>query len=83
MAYCERLQCEWSSWSAVSPDTLELRMPDGNAPDMSGCIAVAEFLMPGVNAIYTYSDRMRDTKYLKRADGTWSASRPGAAGSGA
>lgn len=76
MTYSEDLQCCWTSWRAASPDTLELRMNDGNAPDMAGCIKVATFLMPGVQVIRAYSDRLRDTIYTRRGDGQWVAARP-------
>jgi hypothetical protein len=76
MAYSKTLQCCWTSWRAVSDTTLELHSPEQNAPDMAGCIKIAKFLLPGVTLIRTYSDRSRDTMYMKSADGQWSAARP-------
>lgn len=71
MAWSSKLQCEWKSIRVIGPDTIEIHMPPGNCPDMTGCIEFASSILPGVAFIRTYSDSRRDCSYRKTPTGEW------------
>lgn len=74
-AYSDKLQCEWRSWRVVGPLSVAIDCPEGNFPDMTAAISVAEAILPGVREIHTFCDGVADTMY-SCVGGRWQALTP-------
>lgn len=68
---CDRLQCRWLGWEPVKDDGLVLRVPEWNAPDMSGTIDIAKAVMPSVRMVTVMVGDRPDIRYGRRHDDTW------------
>ncbi len=48
---CATLKCRWVAWFARSETTVELQVRDGDCPDMTGCVEMAEELNEAVTFV--------------------------------
>jgi hypothetical protein len=66
--FSEELQCFWKRWECKNRTTLELYL--GGCCDMTGCISIAQRLLPTVRRIQTFWDEDVDTLYVLE-NGKW------------
>ena len=80
MEWNETLQCGWDAWIAVNETHVLLLVPEGNRPDMTGCIKLASALMPGVQLITVVHKQDEQTEPVcqyQMLEGRWrSLARP-------
>ena len=69
--YDSRMKCKVRAIDYFE-DGLMIATPDGHYPDMSGVIAVAEFVVPGVIRVVVFVGQRPDLEY-KLEDGEWVA----------
>ena len=74
------LQCGWISWRVVDDNGwLHLSVPEGECPNMSSAVKIAEMLCPIVWRVDVFSGKKPDTSYVKFGkNGKWMAMNLGA-----
>lgn len=83
-AWSDRLQCHWLAWMELDDGNLVLLVPEGNVPDMTGCVGIACALMPEVVRVMVNESSMRhqlaNVCRYELHDGSWKSMGAGMSG---